>query len=90
MRNINDYLTVAMLQSTDEERGDLSKRLETLVSAFEVLDTIDTQGAEPLVSVLNIQNVLREDVPEKNFTRDEILANAPEQLDGFFLVPGTL
>ena len=45
---------------------------------------------QPLVSVLDIKNVLREDIEAKTISRDEILENAPEQYDGYFQVPGTL
>jgi aspartyl-tRNA(Asn)/glutamyl-tRNA(Gln) amidotransferase subunit C len=61
-----------------------------LVTGFKALDQIDTGDAEPLVTVLSVYNVMREDVAEKSFTRDEILINAPEEYDGYFKVPGTL
>jgi len=33
---------------------------------------------------------MREDVAVKLLPRDELLANAPEEYDGYFKVPGTL
>ena len=51
---------------------------------------IDTAGAEPLVTVLNVQNILREDVVKKIVTRDELLSGAPEEYGGYFQVPKTL
>jgi aspartyl/glutamyl-tRNA(Asn/Gln) amidotransferase C subunit len=42
------------------------------------------------VTVLDLQNVLREDIPSKTVTRDELMKNAPAEYDGYFQVPKTL
>ncbi len=39
--------------------------------------------------VFPVQNVFREDVVTNSDTREELLANAPEQKDGMFMVPRT-
>jgi len=90
MENIQSYEAMAMLELSDDERELLSARFEKITDGFSALDAIDTAGALPLVSVLSLNNVMREDVCKKDFTRDEILSNAPEQYDGYFQVPGTL
>jgi len=81
---------MAMLDLPDAERETLGRLLDDLTKGFAVLEQIDTDGVEPLVTVLSMQNILREDVAGKLLTREEILANAPEQYDGYFQVPGTL
>jgi len=90
MLDIKSYEDMAMLKLNSGEREMLSEHAERLLESFSALEHIDTTGAVPLVSVLSMSNVLREDVAEKRFTRDEILANAPEKYDGYFRVPGTL
>ena len=90
MLDIRDYEAMTMLDLQDSEREFLSLRLDELRTSFCVLEQIDTDNVLPLVSVLNTRNIMREDVMKKPFSRDEILANAPEQCDGCFLVPGTL
>ena len=90
MLDIKDYEAIAMLSLPDEERECLSERAWVLAEGFSILGNVETDDIEPLVSVLDLHTVLREDVPEKTLTREEILANAPEQYDGYFLVPGTL
>ena len=90
MSNIRDYEAMAMLDLPDAERETLGRLLDDLTKGFAVLEQIDTDGVEPLVTVLSMQNILREDVAGKLLTREEILANAPEQYDGYFQVPGTL
>ena len=87
---IRDYEYMAMLDLRDSERELLRKRLEELSENFGALERIETDGVPPLVTVLNTKNIMREDFAEKPFSRDEILANAPEQYDGYFRVPATL
>ena len=90
MVDIERYEAMAMLDLPDCERELMRGRLEDLCESFGVLEKIDTDDVAPLVTVLDSRNIMREDVAEKLITRDEILANAPEQYDGYFQVPGTL
>jgi len=61
-----------------------------LEESFNELSKVDTDGVEPLVSVLNFNSALREDVSVRLVSRDEILANSPDQYDGYFQVPRTI
>jgi len=87
---ITQYEAMVMLDLQEAEREQLGERAEDLASGFDELEQIETDGTEPLVTVLDAQNVMRDDIAEKLLSRDEILANAPEQQDGYFQVPGTL
>jgi aspartyl-tRNA(Asn)/glutamyl-tRNA(Gln) amidotransferase subunit C len=90
MENIKDYEALAKLDLPLNERLFISERADMLIKSFEELKNADTQGAEPLVTVLSIQNILRDDVAVKLVKREELLENAPQQSDGFFQVPKTL
>ena len=90
MKEIREFEAMAMLDLPDDERSLLTERFNELTGGFDALGRIGTDGAEPLITVLDLYNVLRDDVSEKLLTRFELLANAPEQYDGFFKVPGTL
>jgi len=84
---------MAMLELSEAERSRIRERFDEVVSGFSALDDYDASqldGVEPLVSVLDLRNVLREDVAVKSFSREELLKNAPEQYDGYFQVPGTI
>ncbi len=89
---IKTYETMAKLNLTEPERVQLTERVNELIASFDLLEHVgaDVSGAEPLVSVLDRQTVLREDVSVKFITREELLSNAPEQYDGYFQVPRTL
>ena len=90
MKNIKEYEAMAKLDLPETERQKLSGRVEELLNSFSALERIDTAGTRPLVTVLDIQNIMRNDVAGKFVTREELLSNAPEQYDGYFQVPKTL
>jgi aspartyl-tRNA(Asn)/glutamyl-tRNA(Gln) amidotransferase subunit C len=91
--DIREYEAMAKLDLPEDERTRVSARAEELIAGFKALEGIDAAGIAPLVSVLDItlgRDGLREDVPNKLVTREELLENAPEQYDGYFQVPRTL
>jgi aspartyl-tRNA(Asn)/glutamyl-tRNA(Gln) amidotransferase subunit C len=81
---------MAMLELSDAEREELKGRFDAVTGNFDALERYDTTGAEPLVTVLDLGNVLREDIPAKFMPRDELMKNAPEQHDGYFVAPATI
>ena len=90
MIDIKKFEAMAKLDLPEAERQLISGRVNCLLNDFSVIEKIDTSAAEPLITVLDIQNIMRDDTPEKTVTREELLSNAPDQHDGYFRVPKTL
>ena len=90
MQNITELLDVAMLSQCDADREKLEVHVKRLEPGLSVLDGIDTDGVLPLVTPLAVRNVLREDVAVKNYSKEELLKNAPDSFDGYFRAPGTI
>jgi len=90
MKNFTDYESMAMLDLPEEERNNLKNRFEAITEEFSKLDKYNTSGIKPLVTVLELNNIMREDEPVKSITRDALLENAPEHHDGYFQVPATI
>ena len=90
MLNIEEYAAVEKLRLTDEEKGWVKSCLDILEESFAKLSNVDTEGVAPLVSVLDVTNVLRDDVAVKMLSREELLSNAPEQYEGCYQVPKTV
>jgi len=90
MKDIKIYEEMAKLDLSEAERQLMTGRVEKLINGFSVLDKADTAGTEPLVTVLDIRNIMRDDVVKKIVTREELLSGAPEEYDGYFRVPKTL
>ena len=90
MQKIRDYEAMAKLDLSEEERRSVERDADMLIASFQQMESIDTSETEPLVTVLDVQNVLREDIARQMVSREELLASAPEQRDGYFQVPKTL
>jgi aspartyl-tRNA(Asn)/glutamyl-tRNA(Gln) amidotransferase subunit C len=84
------YEMMAKLDLPEDERQWIAGQAERLLESFSALDHIDTNGVEPLVTVLDAPGALREDAAVKTITRDKLLSNAPEQYGGYFQVPRTI
>ena len=56
----------------------LKSDLEKIISRFESLKQIDTNGIDPTAHVTNLENSLREDESAQELDNDSILHNAPE------------
>jgi aspartyl-tRNA(Asn)/glutamyl-tRNA(Gln) amidotransferase subunit C len=68
---------LARLHLTDAELDQLEGQLSRILEAIEVLRDVDTSQVGPTASVLNIENVMRDDLPEDGIGREAALANAP-------------
>ena len=90
MNNIEGFEAMAKLKLSDEERSEIGGWADMLIESFSVLEQINTDDVEPLVSVLDLHSIMREDVVVKMLTRDELLSNAREQHNGYFQAPKTL
>ncbi len=81
---------LARLDLTEAEKDAFGRQLSAVLTYMEKLKTYDTTGVEPTATVLGEVNVFREDVVHPSLPADRALANAPEQVDGFFVVPKIL
>ena len=86
-REVRYVADLARLELSPEEvelfTGDMNRILEYM----DQLNELDTAGVEPTSHVLSLKNVFREDVVGESLTVDEVLANAPRQDKGHFVVP---
>ena len=68
---------------TSEIRNDLQK----MVGFIEQLQSVDTNGIEPLLHMGDAVNILRQDQVQGSIERKDALLNAPIADDAFFKVP---
>lgn len=78
---------LARLELTAEEKEQQTEHLNQILAAFEELQRLNTEGVEPTSHAIPMGNVFRPDEPRPPLRREEALANAPEEEDGFFRVP---
>jgi len=79
--------SLARIKMTEDEQEQYVSKLTNIISFVEQLSEVDTDNVKPLASVVDIKLTLREDKITDGGIQDEILANAPETLEGFFVVP---
>jgi aspartyl-tRNA(Asn)/glutamyl-tRNA(Gln) amidotransferase subunit C len=84
VRHIAKLARIAM---SDDEIERLAPELNNILGWVEQLEEVNTDGVEPLATVIDQKMRLRDDVVTVGDIRDEILANAPEAQHGFFAVP---
>jgi aspartyl-tRNA(Asn)/glutamyl-tRNA(Gln) amidotransferase subunit C len=84
VRHIAKLARIAM---SDDEIERLAPELNNILGWVEQLGEVNTDGVEPLATVIDQKLRLRDDVVTEGNIRDEILANAPEAQHGFFAVP---
>jgi len=78
---------LARLHVPEDRQEKIAGELNTILTWIEELGEVDTSNVEPLASVTGHSLPLRADVVTDGHKVDEILANAPEQASGFFVVP---
>jgi aspartyl-tRNA(Asn)/glutamyl-tRNA(Gln) amidotransferase subunit C len=81
---------LARLHLSDAEIESMSKTLTSILDFFDQLQAIDTQGVEPMVHGVALENVFREDEKHEGLVPDQALANAPKRAGDFFAVPSIL
>jgi aspartyl-tRNA(Asn)/glutamyl-tRNA(Gln) amidotransferase subunit C len=78
---------LARIATPAERLEPLTHELNGLLKWIEQLEEVDTDGVEPMTSVVGQAAPLREDVVTEGGDASKITANAPKSLDGFFVVP---
>ncbi|KUL20434.1 Asp-tRNA(Asn)/Glu-tRNA(Gln) amidotransferase subunit GatC [Chlorobium limicola] len=78
---------LSRLQFSDEEMATMTTELNSILHYVEKLNEIDTDGVEPLSSIHDQMNVLRDDVEKESIATALALQNAPDRQDRFFKVP---
>ncbi|MBC8264065.1 MAG: Asp-tRNA(Asn)/Glu-tRNA(Gln) amidotransferase subunit GatC [Anaerolineales bacterium] len=81
---------LAKLSLTDEERETFREQLSAILEYAEVLQRLDTEAISPTATVLPLRNVMAADQVRPSFSREDILANAPEAENGCFRVRAIL
>jgi aspartyl-tRNA(Asn)/glutamyl-tRNA(Gln) amidotransferase subunit C len=78
---------LARIRLSESEEASLAAELSHVLGWVEQLQQVDTDGVEPMTSVVGARLKTRPDIVADTGSRDDILANAPESAGGFFTVP---
>ena len=78
---------LARVAVKDEEVEHLKGELNAILAWVEQLQAVDVAGVEPMTSVTPMQMKMRKDEVTDGGIAEDIVKNAPQSEDNFFLVP---
>jgi len=78
---------LARIAVTEAEVPHLQGELNAMLAFVEQLSEVDVEGVEPMTSVTPMEMKKRADVVNDGEIADDIVSNAPETMNHFFLVP---
>jgi aspartyl-tRNA(Asn)/glutamyl-tRNA(Gln) amidotransferase subunit C len=81
---------LARLGLTEAEKELYRQQLGAILGYVAQLGELDTERIPPSAAILPLEDVMQEDDPRPSLDPDGVLANAPEQEDGYFRVPAVL
>ena len=79
---------MTMLRVPEEQRPKMMENIGKIVEYIETLKFAD--NVEEVEDLVTTEEQLRNDEVKAQYTREDIIANAPEEQDGTFVVPKTI
>ena len=89
-KEVAEIARLAYLRIPEDRQAALAGELSHILDWIEQLHEVDTDDCEPMSSVIEAQAKTRDDTVDDGGKADEILANAPEAANGFFVVAKVL
>lgn len=87
IQDVEHVAKLARLELTEEEKELYTKQLGDVLEYVNQMNEVDTSNVEPMTQVVDFVNVMREDEVHYDNTKEELMANAPQEENGFFRVP---
>jgi aspartyl-tRNA(Asn)/glutamyl-tRNA(Gln) amidotransferase subunit C len=87
LEQVRHVARLARLELGTEEEARLQADLSSILSYVDKLNELDTRDVPPTAQVGEAGTPMRDDAAINRPMADEMLANAPARLGGFFKVP---
>ena len=84
---IKHVATLSRLEFSDQELDTFTKQMDEIINMADQLAEVDTTDVPETVQVVDRDTVFREDKTENWQTKEELMENVPEKVDGFIKVP---
>ncbi|RMF40694.1 MAG: Asp-tRNA(Asn)/Glu-tRNA(Gln) amidotransferase subunit GatC [Alphaproteobacteria bacterium] len=78
---------LARIRLSEEEVAPFAQEISGILGWIEQLQEVDVEGVEPMSAVMPMPLKRRPDIVTDGGIREDVLANAPETREGFFVVP---
>ena len=86
-QTIQNLSWLAQLKLPQEREEKILSDLQSILDWVEQLKEVNIDGVEPFVSVTGGTAPMRQDVVTEKDQQAELMANAPESVQGFYVVP---
>jgi len=86
-QTIKTIANLARLRFPKEDEEKFMKDIDSILNWVEELKEVNIDGVEPLVSVTPRTDAVRADEVTDGGLQTELMANAPESVQGFYEVP---
>ena len=87
LEQINSIARLARLQLGESELADYTEQLRDIIGLVDQMNDVDTSAVAPLAHPLDAIQPMRADSVSETDQRELLMANAPAQEAGLFLVP---
>ena len=84
---VRKVASLARLREPEERLESLAGELNGILGWIEQLNEVDVSNTLPMTTAIEMPQPMREDVVTDGNKVDQIVANAPKSVDGFFVVP---
>lgn len=85
-QDVSHVARLARLSLSAEELERMRSQLSDILAYIEMLQEVDVSDVAPTAQVTGLATVMRPDAVTERLSRDEALANAPDQREGMFRV----
>ena len=86
-QDIKRIAELSRIAVNEAEIADARAKLNSIFALIEKMQSVNTDGVEPMAHPQDVSLRLREDEVTETNRRDDFLALAPQAQDGMFLVP---
>ena len=86
-QDVEKVALLARLTISESELQEVTERFSRVLNLVDELNTIDTTDVVPMSNPHDMEQRLRSDEATRRNNRDALMASAPSQEQGYFLVP---
>ena len=85
--NVTHLARLGRLAISSSSHANTAQELQNIIAMIDAMQSVDTDGIEPLSHPLDSEQLLRADVVSETDSREAFQNNAPKTEDGYYLVP---
>lgn len=86
-KDVEYVAQLARLEFDEEDKETLIKDLNSVLGYIDKLNELDTDDVDIIVNPYYLENKFREDEVKESLPLEDVIKNAPENLDEYIVVP---